>query len=151
MLDKPNKTIITAKNIVLLGQDIHCLIRSNTTSIIGKKSKLGYRVKNKAPVINVQSHIITFDFSLIAKISKYIEMTAKRVAVASDIALDVWVICWGLIKTNELERSAIFSLLTVFIIKNVRGIAKLPTIVEINNAENSMSPINNELIATITG
>jgi len=151
MLDKQNKTIITAKNIVLLGHEIHFLIKSNTTSIIGKKSKLGYRVKNKAPVINVQSHINMFDFSLIAKISKYIEMTARRVAVASDIALDVWVICWGLIKTNELERSAIFSLLTVFIIKNVRGMVKLPTIVEINNAENSMSPINSELIATTTG
>jgi len=93
MLDKHNKTIVTAKNIVLLGQDIHFLIRSNTTSIIGMKSKLGYRVKNNAPVINVQSHIITFDFSLIAKISKYIEITANRVAVASVIALDVCVIC----------------------------------------------------------
>ena len=151
MLDRQSKTIITAKNIVLLGQDIHLLIKNNITSIIGKKSRLGYLVRNNAPVINVQSHNKTFDFSLIAKISKYIEITARKVAVASDIALDVWVICWGLIRTNELERRANFSLLTVFIIKNVRGIVKLPTIVEINSAENSISPINNEVIATITG
>jgi hypothetical protein len=151
MLDKQSKTTITAKNIVLLGQDIHCLRRSNITIIIGRKSRLGYRVKNKAPAINVQSHSITFDFSLIAKISKYIKITAKKVAVASDIALEVWVICWGLIKTKELERRAIFSLLTVFTIEKVRGIVKLPISVEINNAENSMSPINKELIAIITG